>query len=114
MKKVFFFALFLVTAVFLGCSTNRFMLLKDGHDYYFGSNRKGLYKMLCESGDLKKVLASSSIPSNVKKDLYRYNCVEPSADKVQGLYALLSPGEKQSLQNAFEAQGYEINQSPCA
>ncbi|MDA8088496.1 MAG: hypothetical protein M0Z75_17585 [Nitrospiraceae bacterium] len=104
----------LAAVVSFGCSTNRFTLLKDGRDYYFASNRKGLYKMLCASGDLKKVLDRASMPANLKKDFYRYDCVEPSADKVQGLYALLSPDEKHSLQSAFEAQGYEINASPCA
>ena len=115
MKKGFFLAvLLLVTAVCLGCSTNRFTIYKDGRDYYFGSNRKGLHKILCESGDLKNVLAGSSIPANVKNDLFRYGCVEPSVEKEQGLYALLSPDEKQSLWSAFEAQGYDINRSPCA
>ncbi len=115
MKRYFFLAVLLLAAfVFLGCSANRFMISKDGRDYYFGSNRKGLYKMLCESGDLKKVLDRASMPANLKKDFYRYDCGEPSADKVQGLYALLSPDEKQSLRSAFEAQGYEINASPCA
>ncbi|MDA8089148.1 MAG: hypothetical protein M0Z61_02830 [Nitrospiraceae bacterium] len=110
--KFFLAALILAVAVFLGCSANRFTLYKDGRDYYFGTRQ--VDKMLCASGDLKEVLARSSVPSNLKKDFYRYNCVEPNSDKVQGLYALLSPDEKENLQLAFEAQGYEINRSPCS
>ncbi len=113
MRRYFFLAVLLLAAfVFPGCSTNRFTIYKDGRDYYFGTRQAD--KMLCGSGDLKQVLDRSSIPSNIKKDLYRYNCVEPSFDKVQGLYALLSPDEKQGLRSAFEAQGYEIDRSPCS
>ncbi len=33
-----------------GCS-NTFVITKDGKSYFFGSNREGFQKMLCESGD---------------------------------------------------------------
>ncbi|MDA8326939.1 MAG: hypothetical protein M0033_12090 [Nitrospiraceae bacterium] len=113
-KKGFLLVALLLTAAFLlGCSTNRFIIYKDGKAYYFASKRNGLYKMLCESGDFKRVLESSTVPPDMKKDLYRYNCVEPSADKVQALYVSLTPEQRKSIRTAFVAQGYEINYFPC-
>ncbi|MDA8171455.1 MAG: hypothetical protein M0Z48_06460 [Nitrospiraceae bacterium] len=113
-KKGFLLVALLLTAVFLlGCSTDRFIVRKNGRAYYFASKSKGLYKMLCASGDFKRVLESSMVPPDMKKDLYRYNCVEPSADKVQALYVSLTPEQRKSIRSAFIAQGYEINYFPC-
>ena len=78
--------LLIVSVLLPGCASNRFIVYKDGKAYYFASKGEGLYKMLCESGDFKRVLASSSMPDGTKKELYQYNCVEPSANKVQALY----------------------------
>ncbi|MDA8169688.1 MAG: hypothetical protein M0Z59_08360 [Nitrospiraceae bacterium] len=96
-----------------GC--NRFIIYKGGKAYYFASKRQGLYKMLCESGDFKKVLeAAKTIPEKDKEDLWKYNCVEPSADKVQQIYTSMTPGQRTDLREAFKTQGYEINYFPCA
>ncbi len=105
--------LLLASASFLGCSTNRFIIYKGGKAYYFASKRKGLYKMLCESGDFKRVLDRSTVPPAAKRDLFRYNCVEPSADKVQALFVSLTPEQRESIRSAFVAEGYEINYFPC-
>lgn len=114
MKKIFAVAALLLTAlVFLGCSTNRFIVYKDGKAYYFASKRKGLYRMLCESGDFKQVLKRSAISAEAKKDLYKFNCETPSAKKVQALFVSLTPEQRTSIREAFIAQGYEINYFPC-
>ncbi len=94
---------------------NRFMVYKDGKAYYFASKREGLYKMLCASGDFKRVLANAKgIPQDKKDDLYKYNCVEPSAEKVQQLYVSLTVDQRKSLRKGFQSQGYAINYFPCA
>lgn len=114
MKRSFFpAALLLVLAVCFGCGTSRFIIYKNGKAYYFASRRKGLYRMLCDSGDFKKVLERSSIPADAKRELYRYNCVEPSADRVQAIFVALTPEQRESIRLAFVAQGYEINYFPC-
>jgi serine/threonine protein kinase len=63
-----------------------------------------LYEMLCKSGDLTQILAETSIPEDLKKDLYRYNCTdERSKEKVVSLYLFLSP-EKTIKRKLREAQ----------
>ena len=50
---------FIVTTLLLllaaGCTSN-FLITKDGKSYFFGSRDDAIYKMLCESGDLKMIL----------------------------------------------------------
>lgn len=54
------------------------------------------------------------MPDGTKKELYQYNCVEPSANKVQALYVELTPDQRKSLREAFEKEGYGINHSLCS
>ncbi|MDA8090175.1 MAG: hypothetical protein M0Z61_08155 [Nitrospiraceae bacterium] len=110
-----FWASVSVLAIFLvsGCSQNRFAVYKNGRAYYFASRSTGLHKMLCDSGDFKKVLAASSVPQDKKDSLYRYNCIKPDCNKVQALYVSLTPDQRTSIREAFEGQGYTINYFPC-
>ncbi|MDA8387596.1 MAG: hypothetical protein M0Z58_02890 [Nitrospiraceae bacterium] len=115
MKKLFALAaLLLVAAVFLGCSTNRFIVYKNGRAFYFATKRQGLYKMLCTSGDFKRVLAAApTVPSATRTGLYTYTCVAPDANKVQAMFVSLSPDQRKAMLNAFMDEGYDINFWPC-
>lgn len=115
MKKAKGFALIiLVISLFTGC-TDTFLVTKDGKSYFFGSGKEGMYKMLCESGDLKAILADTQLPANIKDDLYKYNCVpaEQSREKIAGTYASMSPEQRRDLRLAFQKHGYDINYLVC-
>ncbi len=113
MKKGFFMLVLLSVAFLLGCS-EKFVISKDGKTYFFASKRQELQKMLCDTGDLRKVLANTLISEDTRNELYRYNCEEPSAEKMQAIYTQLTVEQRRSLRKAFMEQGYKINQSPCA
>ncbi|MBI5102081.1 MAG: hypothetical protein HZB33_09645 [Nitrospirae bacterium] len=104
-----------LSAVFLmGCGATTFIISKDNRAYYLGRKSDSLHRMICLSGDLEAVLAETSIPDDLKKDLYRYNCTdERSKEKVVALYSYLTPEEKLELQSAFRRHGYTINYVPC-
>ena len=105
----------LVTAIFLvGCTATTFIISKDNRAYYLGRKSDRLYEMICRSGDLEAVLSETSMPDDLKKDLYRYNCTdERSKERVVALYNYLSPDEKEELKTAFRRHGYTINYVPC-
>jgi hypothetical protein len=106
-------AMLLSVAIVSGCS-DTFVVTKDGKSYFFGSNRKGLYEMICESGDLSKILADTKLPQNIKDDLYKYNCTpSQSRDKVKEIYSSMTPGQRRDLRLAFQLHGYDINLMAC-
>ena len=111
----YFFPIIAVLAAFFafGCSSNRFLIYKNGKAYYFATRQEGLHHMLCDSGDFKKVLDGSTVPESSKDALYRYNCVQQDCNKVQALYVSLTPDQRRSIRESFEKQGYEINYFPC-
>ncbi len=94
-----------------GC-TSTFLVGKDCRSYFFGSNDEGLYRMLCESGDFRRVLEGTALPQETKDAFYRYNCVQPFPDKVKELYVSLTSEEKRDLRFSFQKQGYYINYKP--
>jgi hypothetical protein len=115
MKGLGSFVAGLVAAALLaGCAPTTFIISKDGRAYYLGRKSQVLHAMLCTSGDLKRVLDETSIPEDLKKEFYRYNCTEEhSKEKVVSLYLFLSPEEKEELKSAFRRYGYTINYVPC-
>ncbi len=104
----------IVTVVFTLSCTSTFRLSKDGKGYILGSNSNALHKMLCESGDLGKILLDAQLSQEKKDDLYKYNCsTERAGAKVKQLYASMTPQERKDLRIAFKKNGYDINAMTC-
>lgn len=96
-----------------GCSST-FLISKDGKGYFFGSKSDAIYRMLCDSGDLRKILKDATkIPETTKEEIYQFNCVNRSGERVKEIYAAMTPEERKDLRNAFKLNGYDINYLPC-
>lgn len=96
-----------------GCSST-FLISKDGKGYFFGSKSDAIYRMLCDSGDLRKILKDATrIPETTKEEIYQSNCVNRSGERVKEIYAAMTPEERKDLRNAFKLNGYDINYLPC-
>lgn len=110
MKRVIVgFMILLIT----GCSST-FLISKDGKGYFFGSKSDAIYRMICDSGDLKKILRDVTlIPQSTRDLIYQSNCIERSGEKVQEIYTSLTPEERKDLRRAFKLNGYDINYLPC-
>lgn len=113
MKKWFLVVALAVSLSAFGCAST-FLVSKNGKGYFFGSGTNAIYKMLCESGDLKKILTDTQLPGQMKDDLFRYNCsAEMSKEKVKQLFTAMVPEQRKDLRNAFKNNGYDINYLPC-
>jgi len=103
-----------VFALILVACSSTFVVSKDGKGYFLGSKTNDFYKMLCESGDLKRVLADTHLEQGLKDDLYKYNCSsERSGDKVKQIYTSMTSEQRKDLRKAFAKNGYDINYMPC-
>lgn len=99
--------------IFAGC-TSSFLVSKDGKGYFWGNDSKAMYRMLCESGDLRKILSGTKFLQELKDDIYRYNCSpERSGEKIKQIYASMSHEQRKELRNVFKDNGYDINYLPC-
>ena len=101
-------------ALLAGACTSTMLVSKHGKGYFLDSGHDAIYKMLCESGDLIKVLADTHLPKDKRDDLYRYSCgAERSGPKVREIFASLDPEQRKDLRLAFVRHGYDINYLPC-
>lgn len=113
MKNIKRLLLIVITGLSLAGCSDTFVVTKDGKSYFFGSNREGLYKLLCDSGDLNKILNDTHLSQDTKDNLYKYNCTQRSGEKVKEIYASLKPEERRELRLAFQMHGYDINYMAC-
>lgn len=113
MKKSLIFAV-LLSLLLTGCAPSTFIFSNGIRAYYFGSESKGAYEMLCISGDLEKILRDADLPEEIKEDLYKYVCTEDRSNgKVISLYTFLTPQERKNLKKLFIRHNYTINSVPC-
>jgi hypothetical protein len=101
-----------------GACAPAFMVGKAGSDekgVFLGSKSKAAYNMLCVSGDLAKVLATSHLSKEMKDDLYKYNCSEEerSTKKLRKLYGSMTRAERKDIKLAFKKNGFAINGGEC-
>lgn len=97
------------------CAPTTFLVQKgENKAYYFGSERKEAYELLCKSGDLKRILRDAELEEEIKKELYEYVCGQDrSFEEVISIYVFLSPEEKKALKSAFVMHDYIINTVRC-
>ncbi|KAA0895393.1 hypothetical protein [Oryzomonas rubra] len=111
MNKHILIGIFAVlTTLTAGCGSSNFLVYKDAKHFYVTSNGATLKKVLCESGDINRILTDSRLPEATQKDLYEGIC---SSNKVkERLLATLedmTPEQRSALKLAFQANGYQIN-----
>ena len=105
--------IFVLVTILAACSST-FVVSKDGKGYFLGSKTNDVYKMLCESNDLRKVLADTHFDQELKDNLYKFTCSpERSGEQVKKIYASMSSEQRKDLRKAFAKNGYEINYMPC-
>lgn len=104
----------IVAVTLSACASSTFVASKDGKGYYLGNSSNAAYRLFCESGDLRKILAATQLPSETKDELYRSNCgPERSKERVKQIYASITPEQRKELRLAFRKNGYDINYLPC-
>ena len=116
MKKDLYTVVMVAAALLvLQACASTFIAYKDGHGYYVGSESDTAYKLFCESGDLKKILAdTTTLGQEMKDELYQSNCgPERSHEKVKKLYQTMTPEQRKDLRLAFKHNGYDINDMHC-
>jgi hypothetical protein len=98
----------------VGACSSTFTLTKNGRGDHFHGNSQAKYDMLCASGDLKKVLASTPLSTERKETLYWSNCSdERSGEKVLQIYTAMTDQERSDIKRALRKDGFGINFRPC-
>lgn len=113
MKRAGLILLIASSALLSAACSSTFMVVKNGKGFHFGSGSTAAYKVLCESGDLKRILADTALVQQTKDDIHRFNCTDRSREKIKTVYAGLSPAERKDLRRSFQKHGYEINVMLC-
>lgn len=109
MKFLFFISIAVMAFMTSACART-FLIGQYGSNYFLGDTSDGMYKMLCASGDLEKVLLASHLSQDKKDALYKYNCsAERSGKKIRQIYASMTVAERDDIKDAFKNNGFAVN-----
>lgn len=91
------------------CSSN-FMVYKQGRHFYVTSTGQELKAVLCDSGDLKRILAESKLDLPLQGKLDESICGTGKVrERVLAVLEDMSREQRSSLKTSFQAHGYDIN-----
>ena len=93
-----------------GCATRTFMVYKDGYNFFITRDCAERHQLLCDSGDIDRIAASSGLPDPLPSRLVTAICATDRArNDMRYILEGLTEAQLSSLKNAFVTSGYEIN-----
>jgi len=93
-----------------GCGTQTFMVYKDGMNFFITSNCPERQRLLCDSGDIDRVVACSNLPTSLQLRIKEAICSKDKTKQdMSDLLGEMTDEQRSSLKNAFRIIGYEIN-----
>lgn len=93
-----------------GCGSNNFMVYKDGRNFYVTSNCEARQKLLCDSGDIDRIVAGASLTHLLAEQIIEAMCTKGvSVHSLHDILAAMTDKQLSSLKQSFIENGYEIN-----
>jgi hypothetical protein len=93
-----------------GCGTRTFMVYKNGNNFFITRDCAERHRLLCDSGDIDRVVASSGLPDHLQLRIKEAICpTDRAKNDMQAILEELTDEQLSSLKNAFRTFGYEIN-----
>ncbi|MBU5636274.1 hypothetical protein KOM00_05960 [Geomonas sp. Red69] len=93
-----------------GCGSNNFLVYKDGSNFFITRNCEARQRLLCDSGDIGRIVAGSALPQSLQDRIKEAICA-PGVTKTNMHEILAEMTEEQlsSLKQSFRDNSYEIN-----
>lgn len=93
-----------------GCSSNSFMVYKDAKNFNITSTCPELKQLLCDSGDVDRVVRDSELPAPLQKTLKVDLCAfDKDKDGLKSTLDRMTKEQRAALKDAFRKNGYDIN-----
>lgn len=103
-------AALLLAIMATGCASRNFIVYKDGRSFYLASDSPDRIRILCDSGDLDRIVKDSGLPSPLGAELKERVCVLRNPRKViMDTLDRMTKKQHAALKTAFRENGYEIN-----
>lgn len=111
MQRMLTYAAIVVAALLMGgCSSSNFLVYKDAEHFYVTSNGPELKRVLCDSGDMDRIVVDSKLPDAMQKELKDGICSSNKVkDRLMASLDGMSKEQRAALKEAFRHNGYDIN-----
>ena len=103
-------AIVALTMLVGGCNSNNFLIYKDAKHFYVTSTGPELKRVLCDSGDMDKIVSDSKLPDAMQKDLKDGICTSNKVkERLMASLDGMTKEQRAALKGAFRSNGYDIN-----
>ena len=93
-----------------GCGSKNFLVYKDGSNFYLTSNCAARQRLLCDSGDIDRIVAGSALPQPLQRRIKEAICATGvTKPDMHQILAEMTDEQLSSLKQSFRGNGYEIN-----
>ena len=93
-----------------GCSSHNFLVYKDGRHFFVTSTRPELKRVLCDSGDMDRIVRDSKLPALLQKELKDGVCATNKVrERLMATLDGMTRDQRTALKDAFRQNGYDIN-----
>ena len=93
-----------------GCSSGNFLVYKDSKHFYVTSTGPELKRILCDSGDMDRIVKDSQLPAVLQKDLKDGICNSNKVkERLMATLEGMTKEQRTALKTAFQQNGYDIN-----
>ncbi|RII30579.1 MAG: hypothetical protein CXR30_06235 [Geobacter sp.] len=100
----------LAVSALVGCSSSNFLVYKDAKHFFVTSNGDTLKKMLCDSGDMDRIVKDSKLPEPLQKELKDEVCASKKVkERLLATLGGMTKEQRKALKLAFQLNGYDIN-----
>lgn len=104
------FLVCLITVLVAAACSSTLRVSKEGRTATLGSRADTGYKMLCESGELQRVLLDAPLTPELKDALTHCLCsAERSPEKAKRLYSSMTDEQQKDLRQSFKRSGYDLS-----
>ncbi len=102
----------IIAAAFMagGCASHNFLVYKDGSNFFITQDLAVRQQLLCDSGDIDRVITDSGLSSSLQLRIKAAICSTTRAKKdMRQILEEMTYEQLNALKNAFRKAGYEIN-----
>jgi hypothetical protein len=110
LRKLAWLSVLIAALAAAGCASRKFVVYKEGASFHVTGDTERRKKLLCDSGDIDRVLADSGLPAAMQAEFRDCICGPAGQrQRLAGILAGMTDGQYAALKEAFVKNGYEIN-----
>ena len=108
-KRISIPTIIIIAMLTTACNTSNFLVYKNAKHFYITSNGNELKRVLCDSGDMDKIVSDSNLPYKLQRELKEGICTSHKVkEHLMAILDGMTKEQRVALKDSFRANDYDI------